>query len=196
MKFYLLIGAVLVILVSIGIFILWPSTTPATDTSSAGTFPSSNTVTDVSGGGSTTTDIGNNTTMTIPSQITDNEVVTKDFIHNGSTVSDVQNPDRYFLAGNVGYCLPDGSCPSGAPSDEYNVVFQKKDSVFLIALLKEPLSLGRQHAEQFLRSALGISEIEMCTLKYYISTDSYTNSVYAGKNLLFSFCKGATPLPQ
>lgn len=196
MKWYLFIGSVLVILISGSLFLLWPNTEPAGNTAPDGTLPSTGTVGNVPNQGSTVVDPDDVATMVVASQISGKEVITKDFTHNGSTIKDVQNPDRYFLVGKVGYCLADGTCPSGALSDDYSIVYQSADQSFIIALLTEPLYQARQSAEQYLATTLGISEAEMCTLKYYISTDSYINATYAGKNLLFSFCKGATPLPK
>lgn len=197
MKSYLFIGSALVVLVSIGAFLFWPDAEPVREAVPSATFPTAGSVTPVPGDGSSAGGGDGNTiaTMVVTSQMSGKEVITKDFINNGSTIKDDQNPDRYFLAGKIGYCLPDGTCPAGAASDEYNIVYQQKDGVFFIALLKEPLAQARNNAQQFLISALGISEAQMCTLKYYIGTDSYTNEQYAGQNLLFSFCRGAIPLP-
>lgn len=134
-------------------------------------------------------------TMTIAA-LSGGAVVTKDFIHNGTTTEDPQSRGNYYLAGAIGYCLKDGTCPSGAPSDEYHVVYAARDQAFYIALLKEPLGEARLDAEQFLLQTLGVPRAELCSLKYFLSTTSDVNSLYAGENLLFSFCPGAVRLPQ
>ncbi len=134
--------------------------------------------------------------MSVASQaIPGGEITTLDFINNGVTVEDVQNPGEYYLAGDVGYCLEDGTCPASAPSDEYVIGYNSKDTAFII-VLKEPLGQAREHAGSFLQETLGITKEKMCELKYYISTTSYINEQYAGKNLLFSFCPGAVVLPN
>lgn len=132
----------------------------------------------------------------VASQISPNGIETNDFIHNGTTVQDAENPGQYYLAGSIGYCTPDGVCPTGAPSDEYHIVYFSQDRYFVIALLQEPLGKARLDAEQFLQNTLGINKTAMCAMKYYLSTQADTNANYAGKNLLFSFCPGATPLPN
>src|SRR3989344_215025 len=115
-----------------------------------------------------------------------------DFLHNGTTVEDVQNPGNYYLAGNLGYCLKDGVCPTGAPTAHYKVTYSIKEHFFTIALTDEPLGVARLGAQQFLMQALGMSQQQLCDLNYYLGTTSYVNSIYAGKNLGFSFCPGAT----
>jgi hypothetical protein len=108
-------------------------------------------------------------------------IITKDFIHNGVTVADTANEGSYILTGrgrqdfSIGYSLPGGA--------------------FTIALQTEPLGEVRRRAETYLLDSLGISKNQLCSLKYYLGTDSYTNSLYAGQNLGFSFCPGATQLP-
>ena len=121
-------------------------------------------------------------------------ITTKYFIHNGKTVVDALNSDDYYLAGSPVYCT-NSSCPSAPPSGDYYVVSRQSAKAFIIGLLNEPLGNSRQEAEQFLMGTLGISENQMCNLNYYVLATSDVNSVYAGKNLGFSFCPGAIPLP-
>lgn len=122
------------------------------------------------------------------------QVETLDFIDNGITAADPANPGNYFLAGGSGYCDENG-CASGAESDEFIITYLSEENAFSIALLKEPLRGARVSAERFLRGQLGITDAQMCSLNYYLSTDSYVNSQFSGLNLGFSFCPGATPLP-
>lgn len=123
-------------------------------------------------------------------------IITKDFIHNGETIADVMNPGSYQLAGSLGYCLANGTCPGGATSTDFNISYNGTTQFFNIVLLKEPLSLSRNAAEQFLGTLLGISNDQLCSLKYFVGTPYYVNSFYSGKNLGFSFCPGATVLPK
>lgn len=120
--------------------------------------------------------------------------VTKDFIHNGETASDVVNPGNYYLAGSIGYCLADGRCPAGATTTDFNVSYDSNHSSFSILLLEEPLGQSRLHAETFLEEKLGLTEAQLCGLNYWLGTTYWVNEIYAGKNLGFSFCPGATQL--
>ena len=54
----------------------------------------------------------------VPSQ-SGKAIATYDFIHNGETAADVENPGSYVLAGSMSYCLADGTCPSGAERPEF-----------------------------------------------------------------------------
>lgn len=123
-------------------------------------------------------------------------VVVNDFLHNGTTISDPENTGNYYLAGSVGYCLKDGSCPSGAKADNYIVIYDSAHQFFTIALTAEPIGPARLAAEAFLRTTLGLSNEQLCGLNYYIGTTESVNNSYSGKNLGFSACAGATSLPN
>lgn len=133
-------------------------------------------------------------TMSIPLR-NGEEVMVRDFIASDTTAEDPVNPGNYYLAGSNGYCDENGTCFSGAASDMFNIVYFSADRSFVIALIDEPLREARREAEAFLQSALGLSREELCMINYYLSTDTYVNSQYAGMNLGFSFCPGATVLP-
>ncbi len=121
-------------------------------------------------------------------------IAVNDFIHNGITYADIENPGYYYVAGSPGYCLANGSCPGGAATNDFTIIYRDANHAFNIFLLTEPISAGRQAAEQFLMNQLGISQNQMCYLQYYVSTSNDVNQFYAGKNLGFSFCPGATKL--
>jgi hypothetical protein len=134
--------------------------------------------------------------MTVAARGGGTPIVTKSFIANGVTSPDVENPGTYYLAGSPGYCLKDGTCPSGAPESNFIVTYDAPNQFFTIALTKEPLGAARIAAEQFLMSTLGVSQTQLCSINYYIGTVNAVNAIYAGKNLGFSFCPGATVLPE
>jgi len=50
--------------------------------------------------------------------------------------------------------------------------------------------------ERDLMAKLGITEDAMCQLNYMVSVPYWVNEYYAGESLGFSFCPGATQLPQ
>lgn len=113
----------------------------------------------------------------------------REFLKDPETKSDPNNPGHYFL-GN--YIDPTIDQPPGVP---YVIEYIEKTKYFSIALLQEPIGSARQAAEQYLMQHLGISEAQMCSLRYMVSTPISVNSTYAGTSLGFSFCPGATELP-
>ncbi len=123
---------------------------------------------------------------------TGGSIKTKDFIHNGETAADVVNPGLYYLAGAVGYCLANGTCPAGYNSPDFTVTYNSSTGLFNVVLATEPIAQARQAAGAFLMSRLGLKDFEVCSLLYYVSVPSTVNSTYAGKNLGFDFCSGAT----
>lgn len=119
----------------------------------------------------------------------------RDFIHNGETIQDVVNPGNYVLAGSLGYCLADGTCPKAADTSTFSISYDEKNASFGIVLLKEPLGETRLAAEAFLSSRLGISRAQLCSLNYYIGTPYWVNEQFSAHNLGFSLCPDATTLP-
>lgn len=119
---------------------------------------------------------------------------TKNFIDNGETVADVVNKGEYVLAGSLGYCLGNGTCPTAGSATDFSIVYDANHQLFNILLLKEPLRTSRINAEQFLMDKLDVSKDTLCQLNYWIGVTSQVNSYYAGENLGFSFCEGSTPL--
>jgi len=203
MNFKLLITSVLALGVAIFFIIALFSrsgpgaTTPNTQTNSQGNFPGSTqtTTTYQTGQTSTTSAVVAPGPFEVAAQ--DGSIImTKDFLHNGITIPDTSNKGQYLLAGDLGYCVQDPQkCQAGGAKD-FNIYYYENTKQFGIGLLDEPLGNVRARMEQFLMQDLGISQQDMCRLKYYVTTTSYVNVTYSGNNLGFSFCPGATPLPQ
>jgi hypothetical protein len=163
------------------------SSTGATATSTTTNFPAS------------TNNAGNSINITgktiVLATASGQNVETRDFVSNGVTTEDPQNKGSYYLAGSIGYCMPDGTCPHGAEATDFHVVYYKDQNAFIIPLLSEPLGTARKNAEQFMLRTLGVSEQQLCSLNYQVLTTSYISANYAGQNLGFSFCPGAVQLP-
>lgn len=132
-------------------------------------------------------------TMTITT-MSGHTVSVKDFIHNGETVPDTVNPGNYYLAGSIGYCLGDGTCPSGYKTDDFVVTYNESAASFNIILTAEPLAKSRDEVGLFMLDRLGVTQAQLCGLRYWLGTTAGVNGVYAGKNLGFAFCPGATAL--
>lgn len=109
-------------------------------------------------------------------------VTVLDFLHNGTTVADPANAGNYYLASQS--------------ADGFSIGYRLPAQFFTIALEREPIGQTRAAAETYLLKTLGVTKMQLCNLNYYLGTDVHTNEQYAGRNLGFSFCPGATPLPQ
>lgn len=178
------------VLLTIGILViggLWLMT-PRTPTD----VPSTNTGTQTPTGGTNgSTSVTPGGDQTIPGQgiIVGTEgggsVQVNDFKNDSATVSDTNNPGHYYLAGGLD---PTGSDVS------YSIFYVESDQSFNITLLKEPIGETRIQAETELMQKLGISQSDMCRLRYWVGVPNFVNAIYSGKNLGFSFCPGATPL--
>jgi hypothetical protein len=112
-------------------------------------------------------------------------ITVNDFTKDPQTAVSADIPDHYFLVGGI------DAYASSAP---YSIYYVGKDQSFSIILLSEPIADNRQKAEQQLMQKIGISQLAMCRLRYYVSVPNDVNSIYAGKNLGFSFCPGAIKL--
>lgn len=119
-----------------------------------------------------------------------------DFIHNGATIPDSANVGHYLLAGNLGYCLSNPKDCQAAPATDFAVYYNSMLQSFTITLTREPIGQSRLDMEQFMLVTLGLTQLQLCDLNYYVGVTKYINSQFTGKNLGFSFCPGATTLPK
>jgi len=117
-------------------------------------------------------------------------IVAHDPTQDPSTKTLSVNPGHYYL-GNA----PDPSS-SKPPSAPYIIEYIASTHYFGVELTQEPIGQARIEAEQYLMQHLGITQDQMCQLKYMVSVPWYVNQVYTGENLGFSFCPGAVALPQ
>ncbi len=129
-------------------------------------------------------------TVTVASQSGD-PLMVKDFINNGETTPDVVNPGYYVLAGSIGYCLGDGRCPSGASTTDFKITYNSASQFFNIVIFTEPIGKVRSIAEYFLLDRLGLTQQELCTLRYSVGVPYRVSPINAGKNIGFSFCPGS-----
>lgn len=119
----------------------------------------------------------------------------REFLKDETVLLDKANPGTYLIAGNLGSCVNDPAKCQAGPEVPFNIYYEAGPQAFTIALITEPLGVNRAEAERALQDRLGIPRGDMCRLNYYVSTSVYVNEQYAGKNLGFSFCPGATILP-
>lgn len=137
------------------------------------------------------------TNVPVELPLTDGSTVrTRNFIQNGTTIEDPANEGNYYLQGTSGACRSDGSCLAAGTQDDFSILYFEQQHTFSISLNREPLGEVRREAETYLKNALGISESEMCKLKYTLGTTGYVNQTYGAiDNLGFSFCPGSVQLP-
>lgn len=126
---------------------------------------------------------------------TGERLAVNNFLANGVTFEDPANDGAYYLAGDLEYCLEDGTCPNtNTPS--FSILFFEDGQNFIVSLNEEPLRESRLAAENYLMNVLGISAQQMCDLTYTLGTTVSVNEMYGSiTNLGFSFCEGAVPLP-
>ncbi len=142
----------------------------------------------------TTINQNSNSDQTISVALVNGTTTTKDFIHNGTTLTDETNPGTYVLAGDLGYCPPEArSCGTGI--HDFEIEYDANDQSFTVTLQKEPLSQTRSEAENYLLQVLGVDQNTLCRLNYYVGTTYWVNESYDDRNLGFSFCPGAVNLP-
>ena len=113
----------------------------------------------------------------------------KDILKDPDTKADPNNPGHYFVGNYI------DSTIDAPPTVPYAIEYIAASDYFSVALLKEPLSSSRATAEQYLMQRLGVTQDDMCRLKYMVSAPAWVNTTYASTNFGFSFCPGATVLP-
>ncbi len=145
-----------------------------------------NTVPVTGGGGTITTEPTSTTSPTggqfIVLSSSNGQITTKDFLKDSAVQKDEYNEGVYYLTGN------------NPKEPNFTITYIESDSSFTISIFSEPIGDQRRLAEQKLLTQLGISEPLACHLRYVVLVPASVNPLYAGKNLGFSFCPGATPL--
>ena len=146
-------------------------------------------------GQGTTTSTADSTGQTTLSIVATNgqPVQTRDFLSDPMTVKDPINPGYYYLGYHMYEGVPDATATDNPP---YVIEYISMTYYFNVALLQEPIGTTRAEAEKYLIERLGISQDQMCQLNYMVSVSARINSRYTSRNLGFSFCPGATVLPQ
>jgi len=187
MKKLLIIILILAILVLLsGLFIVFGAKPVSTGNPSGGnvTLPTS---------GNVPVSVSGNSTQGQPSITVTGAggitIPTRDFLHEPTT-GEYPNKGYFYLGYHTG---TDTTATINPP---YLIEYIAATQYFDIELLKEPIGAARSAAEQFLTASLGISQDQMCELNYTVSVPSRVNSQFASKNLGFSFCPGATALPD
>ena len=120
-------------------------------------------------------------------------VAVNNILNDPNTIADPTNQGYYY----VGYHPAFGatSTTTTAGPVPYLIEYISATSYFNIEILQEPIGATRLAAEAYLAQHLGISQGSLCQLNYMVSVPYWVNQTYAGKNLGFSFCPGATVLP-
>jgi hypothetical protein len=119
-------------------------------------------------------------------------VTVPNFIDTPTTSEDPVNTGYYYLGNHFPF---DGSSLPASVEIPFVISYIPSTQFFNIVLYEEPLATSRIRAEQYLKQTLGISEQEMCSLKYSLSVPNFVSPIHAGESLGFSFCPGSVPLP-
>ncbi len=119
-------------------------------------------------------------------------VEVKDFKNDPEAIKCTINRGYYNLGYHSGCLLND---IAGSKDPPYLIQYIDATQYFSITLQHEPLSATRQQAERYLLAHLGISPGQMCKLKFNVDVPRWVDRTYASRNLGFSFCPGAVPLP-
>jgi len=119
-------------------------------------------------------------------------IAVNDFSQDPDLSADQSNPGYYYLGYHYGDTSTD---PKASDSPPYVIEYINATQYFNIALMQEPIKTTREQVEQYLMQHLGISQSQMCQLKYTVSVPASVNQTYAGISLGFSFCSGSVQLP-
>lgn len=150
---------------------------------------------------SSTDDIAQSDTVGFP--IAQNTTVTSEAILQQSPNLPADNllmsPDTYRDPVNEGYYSLGYSVEqtmTGTSTPPFLIMYIEATRFFTIELLREPIGETRSMIELYLGQRLKLSPSDLCKLNYTLSVPVSVNQDYAGKNLGFSFCPGATVLPK
>lgn len=97
---------------------------------------------------------------------------------------DVYGEDTLLVAESVG----------GDGQVFHQIFYYVPDGSITISLLSEPLSNARANAEAEIRSLLGLSDDDICTLDIRVTVPLSVNEALSGRNLGLGFCPFAADL--
>jgi hypothetical protein len=184
MKWLYITVSILVILALVALgayFLIRPSTPAASTTPGQGTNPFGTPA------GSTPGATRASSTPTLLITTTDG---------NQLTVPDFTQENQPSTASPVNGYRVAGSEIAGSGGAGFQVAYFPDQSYFDIAILAEPLGQNRFVAEEALRSRLGLSQTQMCSLNVKVFVLGEANETFAGRDLGLSYCPGATVLPN
>lgn len=113
---------------------------------------------------------------------------TNDFLTSPDTYQDPVNAGYYSLGNPINQ--------TATSTTPYLIMYIESTRFFTIELVQEPIGEARTQTELYLEQRLGLSPSDLCKLNYTLSVPVSVSQEYAGKNLGFSFCPGATVLPK
>ncbi len=116
-------------------------------------------------------------------------IQTNNFLADPTIAQYPLDPDFYYFNSSAA----GGTSGATAP---FSIGYIRSTQYFNITLLQEPIGPVRTEMEHYLMTKLGIPQSQMCQLNYSVGVPNYVNTQFSGMNLGFSFCPGATKLPQ
>lgn len=129
---------------------------------------------------------------TVPVQTPkDGSLSVNDFLSDPQTVEDPNNEGHYYLGSH----FPLGEVTEPVTPPEYVIEYSASTNLFNVGLFSQPLATARLHAEEQLMQELNITQEQMCSLNYMVSTPTWISETYGGVSLGFSFCPGSVDLP-
>ena len=145
--------------------------------------------------------IAQNSAPTVTSGETSQPILNLSSISGGTLLVEnfLTSPDTYRDPVNAGYYslgYPVSQATVGTSTPPYLIMYIAATQFFTIELLQEPIGETRTQVELYLEQHLGLTPDDLCKLNYTLSVPVSVNKIYAGKNLGFSFCPGATILPK
>lgn len=194
-KTQVIVVGIILVAVVVGFFVVksfFGSVGPTrTDTNPSNSNPSYTSISNSENGNRTGSGVGQPTGYMSLTTSSGAALQVKDFIHDSQTTKDPINPGHYLVGPHPNEGVPDATASDNPP---YVIEYIESTQMFVIGLRAEPLRDTRHVMEQYLLGRLGLSEIQLCQLRSSVSVARWVNEYYAGANLGFSFCPGATPL--
>jgi hypothetical protein len=176
MKYALPIGILAVL--GAALFVLWPSETPAPAPYSE--VPN--------------TQLNNQTSVSISTSSDPAPLPVQKVQTILPTIDGVGVLVKNFLPSDTSLEASEGGDIIIAENEWYRVTYYLPTQGISVFLLQEPLGDARHLAESHVIELLGITQSDACRIFHLVAAPGEVNAVYAGKNLGFSFCPGATAL--
>lgn len=106
----------------------------------------------------------------------------RNFIADADVFEDSRNPGLYELGNEPG------------KSVRYSIEYIAQTGFFNITLLEMPLATARAEAETEVRKRLGLSDLQLCALRYSVAVPAFVSADASGVDYRFSFCSDTVSL--
>jgi hypothetical protein len=107
----------------------------------------------------------------------------RNFVTDADVVADRQNPGLFLIGDST-------------PTAPYTLSYIAQTGYFGVTLMRPPFATARDEAARNLKERLGITDAELCELRYTVAVPAYVNEGLSGTDYGFAQCPDGLMIPE